>query len=345
MNASLIQPMSTASLKKRALCGRSTWPHSATAGFTLVELLVVIAIIAILIGLLLPAVQMAREAARQMQCRNNLKQLGLALLNYESTHRALPGGIGPSGCCWGTWQVGILPYLEQTSLFTRYSGYGGSDPGLRYDRAPNLPVTRTRLPTLTCPSDSPSTTPEGITSHNYAVNFGNTSFAQMPLGGVAFLGAPFSAYVGSLVQDGPDEQGSLGSFRGKWGRNIRLSSITDGTSHTLAAAEVLQGRKGDSRGLTWWGGAAGVVTYLAPNSEQPDVVSGGGCNPVLSPPMPCTLELTASRPRMMGARSPHQSGVNCVRCDGSVTFIADSIEYQVWHGFGTTQGAEVIGPL
>jgi prepilin-type N-terminal cleavage/methylation domain-containing protein len=81
--------------------------------FTLVELLVVIAIIGVLVSLLLPAVQTAREAARRSQCQNNLKQTSLAVLNYEDVHKALPGGVGRFGCCWGTWQVRLLPYLEQ----------------------------------------------------------------------------------------------------------------------------------------------------------------------------------------------------------------------------------------
>ncbi len=106
-------------------------------GFTLVELLVVIAIIGILVGLLLPAVQAAREAARRMSCQNNLKQLSLGMLNYESTYKRLPGGVGRWGCCWGTWQVAILPYIEQSSLAALYVNHGGSDPFPRYGAAVN----------------------------------------------------------------------------------------------------------------------------------------------------------------------------------------------------------------
>src|SRR5215208_6344831 len=92
-------------------------------GFTLVELLVVIAIIGILVALLLPAVQAAREAARRTQCTNNLKQLGIAMLNYESAKHELPPGLNE--CCWGTWQVAILPYLEETAMSALYVNFGG----------------------------------------------------------------------------------------------------------------------------------------------------------------------------------------------------------------------------
>src|SRR5437762_14321962 len=83
------------------------------AAFTLVELLVVIAIIGVLVALLLPAVQAAREASRRSQCTNNLRQLAIAMMNYEDTFKALPGGVGRWGCCWGTWQMRVLPFLEQ----------------------------------------------------------------------------------------------------------------------------------------------------------------------------------------------------------------------------------------
>src|SRR5262245_3988843 len=90
-------------------------------GFTLVELLVVIAIIGILVALLLPAVQAAREAARRSQCINNQKQEALAILNFESAKGGLP--VGMYECCWGTWQIGILPYLEETALSAGYQNY------------------------------------------------------------------------------------------------------------------------------------------------------------------------------------------------------------------------------
>src|SRR5436190_5728089 len=96
-------------------------------GYTLIELLVVIAIIAILIGLLLPAVQKVREAAGRSKCQNNLKQIAEGVHNYESANGQLIPGVGKGGCCWGTWQVAILPYIEQKGLYDIWVNFGGND--------------------------------------------------------------------------------------------------------------------------------------------------------------------------------------------------------------------------
>src|SRR5262245_17795151 len=113
-------------------------------GFTLIELLVVIAIIAILISLLVPAVQTVREAGTRVQCQHNLHQLGVAFHNHHDAKKALPPGVGPYGCCWGTWQMYILPYLEEQSAFQLLTNLGGNDNtgvapnvGARYNAGPN----------------------------------------------------------------------------------------------------------------------------------------------------------------------------------------------------------------
>src|SRR5688572_1066288 len=137
-------------------------------GFTLVELLVVIAIIGILIALLLPAVQAAREAARRTQCTNNLKQLALATHNFHDTNKMLPRGA--DGCCYGTWQVRVMPFMEQGNLADLYE----EDP-IRYSGAPNTTnVTTHRVNALSCPSDQNAQPTGNMTSHNYAGNFGTT---------------------------------------------------------------------------------------------------------------------------------------------------------------------------
>src|SRR5262245_40877852 len=97
------------------------------SAFTLVGLLVVIAIIGVLVAWLLPEVETAREVARRSHCSNNLKQLSLAMINYEDTFKTLPGGVGRFGCCWGTWQVRVLPFMEQGALGNIYVNSDGND--------------------------------------------------------------------------------------------------------------------------------------------------------------------------------------------------------------------------
>jgi prepilin-type N-terminal cleavage/methylation domain-containing protein/prepilin-type processing-associated H-X9-DG protein len=328
-------------------------------GFTLIELLVVIAIIAVLIGLLLPAVQKVREAANRMSCSNNLKQTALAMHNYHDTNGKLPPGVGPNGCCWGTWQMWLLPYIEQDNMARLYRNLGGHDVSLaggnwRYSFGTNgQQVTSQRVKTWTCPSDTPNA-PIGnprITSHNYAVNYGNTSFFQTTLSGVPFGGAPFNCYppawltpsaamLSEYAQNHPDHD-RLNKYGAGAGRPEPIASVTDGTSNTLMLAEVIQGQGNDLRGFSWWGGASGFTTWVPPNANTPDVIMGGNCNATATR-VPCTTISTTARPRMMAARSWHSGGLNAVFCDGHVSFVSNNIDINTWRAISTARGGEVI---
>jgi prepilin-type N-terminal cleavage/methylation domain-containing protein/prepilin-type processing-associated H-X9-DG protein len=318
-------------------------------GFTLVELLVVIAIIGVLVALLLPAVQTAREAARRSQCQNNLKQTSLAVLNYEDVYRVLPGGMGRFGCCWGTWQVRLLPYIEQAALAAIYRNSDGNDAtGIRYRVAPNLTVTQSRIKAWTCPSDVPNAPNGGITSHNYVVNFGNTSYYHEPInnGGtnIEFGGSPFMAYPGGLAtgDDGPATAAEAMTFTRLYGRPVRLAEITDGTSSTLMLSETIQGRLTDLRGYSWWGNAGGFTTFSTPNSTSPDVLTGGTCILTDLRNPPCTTTSTIARPRMIVARSRHPSGVQVSYCDGHIAFMPNNVSFITWNASGTSQSGDTI---
>jgi len=310
-------------------------------GFTLVELLVVIAIIGVLVALLLPAVQAAREAARRAQCVNNLKQLGIGMQNYHDIHRQLP--MGNVSCCWGTWQMSILPFIEQQQLADLYQFVPKDEEVLLYKYRyeieddtstppiTNLRVVTSRIGTLTCPSDEPQRDGRNITAHNYAVNYGNTNHVGVD------HHSPFSPEWVPHIR---------GPFNGHdWiahtGAEVAFREITDGLSNTMLAAEVIQGQNGDNRGFTWWGWSAGFETYDIPNATGPDFMQGASdCVPE-DPNPPCEGESQRNR-KKAAARSRHPSGVNVVMCDGSVQFVTDSIELGVWRAASSIDGEEIL---
>jgi hypothetical protein len=126
-------------------------------------------------------------------------------------------------------------------------------------------------------------------------------------------------------------------------KSAKLVEITDGTSNTMLAAEVLQGIGRDLRGFTWWGDASSFSTYLAPNSPQPDVVyTPTYCNNQPKQNLPCTGTPTSTNPSMYGARSRHTGGVQALIGDGSVRFVRDSININTWRALSTSRGGETI---
>ena len=237
------------------------------SAFTLIELLVVIAIIAVLIALLLPAVQAAREAARRIQCTNNLKQLGLAMHNYQSGVNTLPQGM--NGDAWGTWLMAVLPYIEQPSLFNAWNSMGNNSglPGyvdgpLRYLGVCNITVSSTRVGAYYCPSDSTNQSVTGlgetvngvtllVTQQNYVVNFGNTDMEQMTLNGVPFLGAPFTD-IGAPFTDIAGGNYQLRQADGTAMTTYPFSAIRDGLSNTMMVSEVCVGQSGATWDRPWF---------------------------------------------------------------------------------------------
>jgi prepilin-type processing-associated H-X9-DG protein len=269
----------------------------------------------------------------------------------------------------------ILPYIEQDNMFKLYNNYFGSDivgipatntSGWRYGAGTNpANVTSQRLKILTCPTDTPSAplsvtvnkVTYDLTAHNYAVNYGNTNFYGTTIGSppVAFGAAPFRCYPSGWLSD-TTMQSTYGWAQpdsDKWVQFQQhgpagqpqqpLTMILDGTSNTLMVAEVIQGQGGDLRGFSWWGNASGFTTYNPPNSNAPDVMTGGRCNVPATHNIPCTTINTQSFPKMSSARSLHSGGgVQVVFCDGHTAWISNSIALATWRALGTSQGGETI---
>ena len=307
-------------------------------GFTLVELLVVITIIGILIAILLPAVQAAREASRRAQCANNLKQLGLATHSYVDSYKSLPpGGMN----AWRqTWYFALLPRLDQVPLYEKW------DPRNCYHLGPNPPVSQVRIQPIACPSDE-NALMNAYMRGNYACCAGNVGVGGTTSTTLAYLG---SRTLGSTtINNGGQafvialEGTSATSFQYK-----TIESVTDGTSNTLAFGECLQGTwdltvttRQDIRGGVYHAAFCWFTTWFPPNNlASPDVTPDSINCCVSTTTAPCVSATVAGGPTAMAARSKHPGGVNVCMLDGSTHFVGNVIDWTIWQALGTTQGAE-----
>ncbi len=313
-------------------------------GFTLVELLVVIAIIGILIALLLPAVQAAREAARRMQCTNGLKQLSLAMLTYENAAGTMPMGLvgswaggasasGNAGWPGHTCQALLLPYIEERGYAEQYNfDYRA----LEVDAARgvlNRQVIARSIAAFNCPSD-PST---GSDPKN--VGYAHSNF-------VVSLGVNKSVHR----KNGYDILETDGAFEVDRARNIR--DFQDGTATTAVASEVLAGRDEtlsgvwDARGM-WGIHYVGSFAYThddTPNTGFGDSLSTFSYKRCIDyERMPCDDAAGSSWTQAhVAARSNHPGGVNVAFADGHVTFITDTINHQIWQWIGRIDDGNTV---
>ena len=302
--------------------------------FTLIELLVVIAIIAILIALLLPAVQQAREAARRSQCKNNMKQLGLAMHNYHDVHNQFPiasscgtgptSGGGNGGNTSGyVWLRYILPYIDQVAMYNDW------DENRAYNNGNNLTLIRTVIPMMLCPSDPYSEAWSSVPNYNYAVN----------LGRINNHAGPGNTYNGVTY-----EYGTFRHSGSTTGYTCKFRDIVDGTTNTLLMAEVRSGQMTDDlRGLIWYVPHSGFSAHYPPNTQVPDAM-GGWCNTnveanALKEKMPCA----STGSTIFSARSQHTGGVHVLLADGSTRFASENIDVELWRALSTRNGKEVIG--
>lgn len=309
-----------------------SYMHARRTGFTLVELLVVIAIIGILVGLLLPAVQAAREAARRMSCSNNMKQIGLAMLNYESALKKFPIGFldtRPTGNPlkdggW-SWATAILPFMEQTSVYNNFDlshhPYGTvatvSDPAGK-----NNALVGTPIPTFRCPSD--------IAPLTRAINAGSAGGSNA---------VAISSYAGSEGPFDGDVCDPSGTTMIHNARNIGLlivnasrtiGQVTDGTSNVIAAGEI-SWRPTQNIGGTNYGSDRQFI--------YGNVTSNGGpnCGNIGATANGSFLHLRSTRKKLNGPlvggdkhrafHSYHVGGAMFVFIDGSVHFISENIDH------------------
>jgi prepilin-type N-terminal cleavage/methylation domain-containing protein/prepilin-type processing-associated H-X9-DG protein len=305
-------------------------------GFTLIELLVVIAIIAILIGLLLPAVQKVREAAARAKCVNNLKQVGLALHNYEGTYQHFPPGYVAAGPYtdgatdtapgWG-WGTHLLPYLEQDNL------YRAINLNLPVEHPQNTAAVRQVVKLYVCPSDLAP----------------DAAFAVPDGFGAAVVTAGPSSYAACIGGDesGPDDPTGAGAFYRH--SRTRVADVTDGTSNTIFVGERAWA---NAKGV-WAGAPAGAVCAGGPKNPCPGSPSGSAPAPTLVlAHTHLNNALTDTDGGLDDFSSLHTGGANFLFGDGSVRFLrsvtgdnadgsytAASIAFQA---LGTRAGGEVV---
>ena len=316
------------------------------SGFTLVELLVVIAIIGILIALLLPAVQAAREAARRMECSNKLKQLGLACHTYHDVHKAFPTNAEYDRVSTGsgrhrTWLIGVLPFIEQPALAEQL-------PYL-YFTAEDVAVGQVAVSAFLCPSDGYN---GGLLSSGdfkggehwwWGNNCGYTNYAGCQ-GSIKTQEPHMNTYDSgrfSQFKDRGEFENGNGVFpRNKWGMlpgwglplqvtTTSIANITDGTSNTILAGETLP----EWNGWAGWTNDNGIFRYCAVPLNYYKTYRDR------------QAEFTGDWTIAFGFASKHTGGGNFAYCDGSVSFISDTASMTTYRAAGTIDVGEVPGTL
>lgn len=327
--------------------------------FTLVELLVVIAIIGILVALLLPAVQSAREAARRIQCMNNMKQIGVALHNYHSAMGSFPAGCieGDRGLELVSWTSAITPYIEESALYEQF------DPTVKWNHyyysrhsshKGNAEVWRTVIQIYGCPSDTQGRDTIYDQKHNGGPGFtrGNYVACFSPDGTVTEPGLdyPHGSCQDRAIVNPSVSSGMRALFNSNIWRGVR--HVVDGTSKTIIASELItpddippwpqprQGHGDDQRGC-WWFDPRGIsyTHRLSPNSPLPDVMKGRPCR---SQKTPCVSTALCVGAQYNGARSFHPGGVTVLQADGSVRFVQDGIDMFIWQASASINSGEVV---
>lgn len=306
-------------------------------GFTLIELLVVIAVIAILIALLLPAVQQAREAARRTQCKNNLKQLGIAVHNYHDVHSCLPIADVDGTSRAISAHARLLPYIDQRPLFQLV------DFTVPYNHPRNAAARMTEVQVFRCPSD-PTTLPASVGGrNNYYWNAGNgiVMYASGSNGQPAPNGIIYhnTRYRFADVTDGLSNSACLAEKLTGDGSNgistARTDTFRPGTYPNNAAEATSQCEAVDVSDLTRQGysnvGGPWLQQYHSTNQYN-HVLQPNGRSCMFPPGRIATT-----------ASSDHAGGVHVLLCDGSVRFVSETIDLPLWRGLGSVNGGEVLG--